>query len=200
MKIAIHETAVRRGITPQFLGVNRYHKEKFNMPSKRGLYICYNEFVDVDGTRSKIRDFGEETCAIKGHNCDVPERCDTYSICFALDGDSQTFNDRQKETFLEILDDFPDAELSLHRLLQPNRTCPGKLITLEYLKGLRRETEDEEKRRLLKRYISLLDTLVGLYGRLVNLYKNEKLLNDFYGNNRKRAFNGIATYRGFNRK
>lgn len=158
--LAIHHTAVYRSSSPQLLAVDRYHKDKWGMKSSLGWFIGYNEFVDVDGSRTKTRAWGEETVANKGHNCDVPSRCDTYSVCFALDGDLQDLTAAQENTFRKIRAEHPNSELTLHKLIQKDRTCPGQRITLSYLKSL--NTEDQQKKLIedLQRSLDALKILV----------------------------------------
>jgi len=159
--LCVHETNVTRTNTPQLNAVNRYHKEKWNMISSLGWYVAYNEFVDIDGKRTKTRKFGEETMAQKGFNCDVLKRCTTYSVCFALNGSTQTFNEAQTRSWKEIVAEYPKSEITLHRNLQPNRTCPGKLITVDYLKGLLLPKEDQDKKQI-ENLIKYRDILMGI--------------------------------------
>lgn len=174
--LAVHETLVARTSQPQIYAVNKYQCEKFNSLAKSGWYITYNEFVDVDGTRTKIRPFGEETVAVIHHNCATPDTCDTYSVCFALSGDIQTFNVAQIKAWQEIVKEHPEAEITLHRNLQANRTCPGKLITVDYLKNLlpspdKTPIADVDKVDMAQ-YMSILDyakkILTGLLSTLQN--------------------------------
>lgn len=173
-KIVIHNTAVKRTNAKQFRGVNNYHREKGYPLSSLGWYAGYNEFVDIDGTRTKTREWGEETMAQVGHNCDIEARCDSYSVCFALDGSTQTLNNAQIKTWREIRRVYPNAEITLHRDIQENRTCPGKLITSDYLENILTDepltNEDEWKRKNIAEQIKLIDTIVGL---LVKLVKRE---------------------------
>lgn len=169
VRIAVHNTAVSRTSSPQLLGVNRYHKDKWDMKSSLGWYVGYNEFVDVDGKRTKCRKFGEETIANRGHNCDVPDRCDIYSVCFALDGERQQFNAAQEKSFRDILDENPEWGITRHADIQENRTCPGSLITQDYLMSLvdnpdnkaEKEEEISKKQRSFDKFLLLLRILLG---------------------------------------
>lgn len=165
--LCVHETLVKRTTQSQIYGVNEYHKEIWKSQAKNGLWITYNEFVDVDGKRTKVRSFGEETCAVVGHNCAPGGPCDTYSVCFALAGDFQTFNEAQIKTWREIVAELGESsEITLHRNLQAGRTCPGKLITVEYLKNLlptHDTTPLEDVRKIdAAQYMSVFDGMKAL--------------------------------------
>jgi len=145
-QIAVHHTAVRRTNSKQLRGVDRHHRDKFGMLSSLGWYVCYHEFVDVNGQITKCRMDTEETCANRGHNCNVPEKCDTYSVCFALDGDTQTFNEAQIKAWRKI-EKRKNLKTVLHKDIQVNRTCPGRRITLEYLDGLLSDDRDNNQEK-----------------------------------------------------
>ena len=137
--IAIHHTAVSARTTPyQLWAVNNYHKSKWNMVSSLGWYVGYNYFIDKSGITTQTRSHTEETMANKGHNCDVPERCDTISICMSGDFNIETPSEAQIASLRRIIDRlqvmYPDAEIVGHRDIQRNRTCPGRLLTMDYIK------------------------------------------------------------------
>lgn len=159
--ICVHHTAVANNGYPQLDAVNRYHRDKDwgggwkqPAPSSLGWYVGYNEFVDVDGTRTKTRVFGEQTIAVRGHNCDVKKRCDTYHVCFA--GGNEPLNSRQLATWLKIKNEFPEIEIVGHRHLQNNRTCPGDEILNQVTAN-----EDAEKEAMIRQLqFRLLDLLL----------------------------------------
>lgn len=161
-QLAIHHTAVKRTGQPQILGVHNYHAQKWGSLSSLGWFVGYNYFVDVDGFITQCRTLDEETIANKGHNCDVPERCDTVSVCFALDGATQVFNKGQEDAFRTLRDKYKGLKLVLHREIQANRPCPGALITQEYLQGLLSDDPDNtaEKQEEIKRLRSTIKALL----------------------------------------
>ena len=130
-----HHTAVKRTSTPQLYAVNKYHKEKNwgteehpyyqTSPSKRGWYITYNEFVDVNGLRVKTRLKGERTIAVRGHNCG-DSKCDTYHVCYACG--NEPLNEAQERTRNQILNEQSHLTVVRHRDLDKTRTCPGDYI------------------------------------------------------------------------
>jgi len=162
--VAIHHTAVSNNTQPlQLWAVNRYHQGKWNMKSSRGWYVGYNYFVERGGVLTLTRSIGEETIANKGHNCDIPERCDTISICMAGDFNKELPTKEQQQTVKKLIktltDTYQDIEIKGHRDLQANRTCPGLLITDGFLKDLAKEEppEDAEKAQQIAELQSKLD-------------------------------------------
>lgn len=178
--LAIHHTAVSRlSGNSQLNGVNAYHKQKWNARSTLGWYVGYNRFIDVNGAFTETRVIGEETIANRGHNCDIEQRCDTISICLAGNFNSELPSDVQIKVLQDqialIQKGYPDIEITFHRDLQANRTCPGKLFTKEYLKirilqeVKKPDTVDKEKAEKiaeLMEKISLLTILLNLWKRL----------------------------------
>ncbi len=138
--LALHETGVARSVSLQRRAVNEYHKNQFGMLSKMGWWIGYHTFIDTDGSLTRCREYGEESAAIKGHNCDAPERCDTISVCVAFNGDKELLSDvqvkRLREYAFEVKAIYPDIKFTYHRNLQANRTCPGLMISDEYLSSV----------------------------------------------------------------
>ena len=138
--LAIHHTAVSRmSGQSQLKSVNTYHKNKgwSDRPSILGWYVGYNFFIDVNGKNTHTRGIGEETFAVVGHNCNVPEKCDTISVCLAGNYHVETPSDPQiaslRAFIYEMVQRYPNIEITFHRSLQANRTCPGDLFTREYL-------------------------------------------------------------------
>src|SRR3990167_2414527 len=156
--LALHETAVSRSVTNQLRAVNQYHKDKFTMQAKSGWWIGYNDFIDTSGSITHIRDIGEETAAVQGHNSD------TISVCVAFNGNREYPSDEQLKTLRnyisKIRGQYPDIQVVFHRDLQKNRTCPGALITTEYLENVilgkyeSRGGEDYEKERKIRQIAS----------------------------------------------
>lgn len=173
--IAIHHTAVSRETQrSQLLPVNRYHKGKWGNKSSIGWYVGYNYFIDVNGSLMQCRKVGERTIAQSGHNDD------TISVCLAgnfnqeLPLDVQT--DRLRDFIKNMKARYPQAELTYHRSLQANRTCPGKLFSDEYLQRvvLRRLAENDEAD--VEKYVQIsklskqLDVLISLIKRLLSIF------------------------------
>jgi len=170
--IAIHHTAVSRfEATSQLQAVNRYHKEKWNSKSSLGYYVGYNYFCDVDGTITQTREVGEETMAQKGHNC-IGGSC-AISIGIAGDFAQELPADAQIEAVRDLLSElqatYPNVPVVGHRDLQADRTCPGVLMTPEYIRvrllgEVPPTPPDEEARKeaLRKQLREVQITLIGL--------------------------------------
>lgn len=168
-QIAVHHTAVGRNGLPQLYAVNRYHKQKWGMKSSLGWYVGYNFFVDESGVITQCRSLEDETVANVGHNCDVPERCDTISVCFSGNGDVERLNTRQEQAWREFIENYPNLKITLHRDIQANRTCPGTLIDVEYLNGLLDEdpNNDKEKQEEIEKLQRQIDVLRSLIKKLL---------------------------------
>lgn len=173
--LAIHHTAVSRDKqSSQLMPVNRYHKGKWNFKSSLGWFVGYNYFIDVNGSLTYCRKIGEETIAQKGHNLD------TISVCLAGNFNSELPNDKQVSRLQAFLKDTVKRnigiEITYHRKLQANRTCPGKLFNDEYMSRviLKEETvpdpEDKEKSEQILKLSTQLDTLIALIKKLLSIF------------------------------
>ncbi len=183
--IVLHHTAVSRDKQKnQLQPVNTYHRDKNwgttanpwyqPNPSSLGWYVGYNYFCDVNGKRTNTREIGTETIAQTGHNCDVPKRCDSVSYCMAGNFNNELPNESQLKDFRKFVSEmeelYPNIRVVFHSDLQKNRTCPGKLITKEYLKSVMLkkviyasddvDKEKEEEILKLKKKIITLEYLV----------------------------------------
>lgn len=169
--ICLHHTAVKNTGSPQLWAVDRYHKNKWNMISKYGWYVGYNYFCDTDGRRTQTRALNEETIANRGHNCDVPARCDAISYCMAGDFRVETPNKKQEDDFWKFLREmrrlYPDIIVVGHRELQKDRTCPE--LPQDYIDKFNKESpkEDTEKEEIADLY-SQLDFIRSLLIKLMN--------------------------------
>jgi len=176
--IALHHTAALNTLTPQLYAVDRYHREKWNMLSKRGWYVAYNYFCDVDGTRTQTRTVGEETIAQISHNCDVYERCDTISYCMAGDFRYQkptTAQERDFQAFVaEIRIQYPAVRVVGHRQLQEGRTCPElpESYIEQFNKKKELDSEDAIKKEKIQELQSRLDTLRAMVAKLFAVIKS----------------------------
>ena len=174
---ALHNTAVSyTDVKNQLWSVNNYHKQRWGMKSALGYYVGYNGFIDGDGTFTQTRLIGEETISVKGHNCDRPFTCDTVHFCFAFNGDREVLNQAQRKTLKRLyngeinlkvtISDFDITKLEdkFHRDLQANRTCPGKLVTYNYIKDILKDETMSHKEDLdnLQKKLTLIELLKKL--------------------------------------
>ena len=165
---AIHNTSVSRALNPlQFESVEREHKRKWNSLSSLGYYTGYNRYTEPDGTRYETRAIGEETIANIGHNCDIPDRCDTISHClggyFKVENPTIHQINDVLDGFYEARKEWPGIKLVQHSDLQPGRTCAE--LSPTYLQSWLTEEDDcgEELARAKKErdiYKNAFHTLV----------------------------------------
>lgn len=176
-QIAIHHTAVSRTTNKvQLYAVNRYHKEKWNMKSSLGWYVGYNFFIDSDGTITQCRSLDEETVANKGHNCDIPERCDTISVCLSGNFDQEYPSEAQNASLRRFLLERPTLSVTFHRDIQKSRRCPGRNMTHEYISSLTKiiTTYEMEKAEKIKALQSQLDALRKVVDELIKIILKRK--------------------------
>ena len=175
INLCIHHTAVSHALqATQLYAVNRYHKQNFNMASRTGWYVCYNDFIDVSGTTTHTRDYDEEACAVVGHNCDIQARCDTISVCVAGNFDIEYPTQAERVALVSYIERmrarYPNIFVTFHNKLQAERTCPGALFTNDYLRGLQTPPADLAKTEV-ERLGKQLDTLRALLARLLALLR-----------------------------
>ena len=138
--IAVHHTAVSRGVQPlQYDAVDNFHRRKnwgtavnpWYQPSASSLgkWGGYNVFVEPTGQRQWYRRYGEETIAQRGYNCTSLGNCAVLSYCMAGDfrvekptafqvSDLVMFVDEVKAAYPNIM-----LEVQQHSDLDANRTC-----------------------------------------------------------------------------
>ena len=152
------------------------------MKSQRGWYVGYNYFIDTDGTVTQTRNHDEETIANKGHNCDVPERCDTISICLADNYNQTTSIDiNQYWALSDLIEELQCQYKNTltvvgHRDLQKDRTCPGFNFTKEKIEDLdqiqclqsNNDKEDDEKEAQIRILQATLDSLRAALRRMLS--------------------------------
>jgi len=169
--IAIHHSGVsRKNNSNQFWSINAYHKEKFNMKSRLGLYGGYNFLIEPNGDIKQYREVGEETAAQKGHNHDAISICLTGDFNIEMPTDEQINTLRGKILSLKNSFAIPLSHILPHRELQENRTCYGNLLADDWAQKLIERPleplEDMKKKELLKYQLSLLQKLLELLKQL----------------------------------
>ncbi len=185
--IAIHHTggyefnkyASTRNLTVEQL--NNAHQLRFNFKSSLGSYIGYNFFITSDGEVFQARSIGEETAAQKGSNLN------TISICLAgnfiinpLDNkmvDEPT--EEQKKTLVTLLVGLLDGTHS--HVIAAGSKITAKLYNIhphrffsptECYGGLPDNWARELVSVVYKERIGILQTLLSLYTKLVELYRS----------------------------
>src|SRR3990167_623579 len=175
--LAVHHTAALNTGKPQLYAVDRFHQQKWGMLSKKGWWVGYNYFCDVDGKRTNTREIGEETIAQIGHNCNVAERCDTISYCMAGDFRSQKHTEAQERDFREFVDEmrsqYPSITVVGHRDLQAGRSCPE--LPQEYIDSFNKilDSEDTLKKEKIRELQQVLDVIRSLVVKLLSLFNKK---------------------------
>ena len=176
--LAIHHSAVKRTSSPQLWAVDRYHREKWGMRSRLGWWVGYNYFIDVDGKTTQTRSWSEEQIAQRGHNCDVPTRCDTISVCLADNYHvSEVVSEAQNASLRDLIRDvkkvYPLIKVVGHRDLQESRTCPGlpEWYIDSYNDIQPNDPVDHEKQTKIKLLQARLDSLRALLNKLLDTFK-----------------------------
>lgn len=140
--IIIHCTDYPRSLmADQFLACDSWHKDRGFPKSSVGYYIGYHAMI----TGERIR-FARLDSDVGAHcNQIVDGKSMNYqslSICLGFDGDvemptAMEYALLQKQIWeWQRLYDIPDANVKPHRHYAKDKTCPGKLLTDEWLKEL----------------------------------------------------------------
>lgn len=174
-KICIHHTGDSRKNHPyQFLIVDNYHKQKWDMRSSLGFYGGYNYLIEPTGYCMQYRKEGEETAAVIGYNKDSIHICmaGDFNVEMPTTGQIETLKkmlfEKMKTYFLTIKD------IYYHRDLQENRNCPGDLIGKDWIKNLLEPAilppEDKEKvDNLIIQKMTIIQQILALIQRLKEL-------------------------------
>ena len=168
--LVLHHSASKDTGRDQTSAVNQYHKEKWNFISSLGYYGGYNYFMSGKGKITQFRKDGEETAAQLGNNHN------SISICCQGDFNVDLPSEAQKRSLRSFLEEkqaeYPNAKLVLHRDIQENRTCPGKLFTHELLTELLAvDIEDELKDQEIKRLMGVIAQKDRIISYLIDLIK-----------------------------
>ncbi len=135
--LVVHHTAVSRNKNPdQFNATNIYHRDKnwgtvlnpAKAPiSKLGYYVQYHYEISAAG---KVRQARMED-EIGWHVGNFNDRA--LGICLDLNGDVELPTPEQtgalKELLIKLKGRYPNAKIVPHRILLPNKSCYGKLLS-----------------------------------------------------------------------
>jgi hypothetical protein len=140
----IHHTAVG-GDTPQFYAVNRYHKSLGFPRSSLGYYVGYHYMIGKNGNVVQARLHSD----IGAHTIGWNDR--SIGICLSGNFNVEQPPQAQLEA-LRALTEKIGLPVDLHRQRQVNRTCPGRLFTLELLQEPT-DAVDNEKEKMIRMYL-----------------------------------------------
>ncbi|MBI3631902.1 MAG: N-acetylmuramoyl-L-alanine amidase [Candidatus Vogelbacteria bacterium] len=125
--VAIHHTEIRASNNShQLESVNNFHHSRFNELSFLGKWGGYNILIDVDGTVTWFRVYGEKTAAQLAYNFSV------FSICLAGNFDIDMPKPPQIRALVSLLYNYPDLIIAFHRDFA-DRKCPGENLSKNWL-------------------------------------------------------------------
>ena len=175
-RIFIHTTSADYNkVNPQFLAVNRWHKNRFGYyyneqtkevvaPSSLGYYGGYHILIEKNGKEFRYREDREETIAVRGHNRS------SLSVAMAFDGDRQLPTTEQVETLKKRLQKWSEKynicltrieTVGPHRLVNNRKSCYGKLLSddlaIKLFQPIKKDKEEKLKEENTK--IQLTDRL-----------------------------------------
>lgn len=147
--IVIHHSATFKSQTPDNAerSFNENHKNRnfgtaaqpaSAIVSRAGWFIQYHWVVYGDGTKRRYREDDE----VGYHASNLAINQDGIGICLSLNGDVELPSDAQIATLKALLGDItkqyaiPPFKTHPHRKFNPSKSCPGVLLTNEWISGL----------------------------------------------------------------
>lgn len=140
--ILIHCTDYPRNMMAnQFVACNNWHKDRSFPISSKGLYIGYH--VLITGDSSYIcRDDLEEGAHCNQNVNGLSMNFQSLSVCVGFDGDIEYLTAMeqallQKQIWAwQDMYKIPNKNVKFHRFYTPAKSCPGSLITENWLEDL----------------------------------------------------------------
>lgn len=137
--IVVHCSDVsNRDIFDQFNVINQSHKERFNQISILGDWVGYHRLITGD-KNYKCKEDWEEGCHTNQTVDGISMNLQSLGICIGFDGDveypTQKQYDLAKDQILSwmALYSIPRANVKMHRFYNTAKTCPGSLITQDWI-------------------------------------------------------------------
>lgn len=130
-RVIIHHTADSY-TGDQLDKVNAWHKERFEMKSKRGFWVGYHYLIEKSGEVIQTRELDEEGAHTKGWNLSA------IGVCLAGNFDLEYPAEKQMDSLKALFDSLFGrdklrlTDISFHREFK-NTNCPGLHFTDEYL-------------------------------------------------------------------
>ena len=123
-KSIVHHNAVKRCSLPRYTIDKNYHL------SLGWCDLGYHFYIEADGELKIGR-----WLVKRGAHC-IGQNTKSIGICLAGNFMVQKPTKAQTETLKKLLKELEYKEIGGHRIYQANRTCPGKLLSEDYLKSL----------------------------------------------------------------
>jgi hypothetical protein len=140
--IIIHGTDYSyRKLKDQFLACDGWHKDRYFPKSTLGWFVGYHRLI-TGGINYKAREDNEVGAHCNQHENGLSMNYQSLGICVGFDGDIEfpTLEDYallQKQVW-EWQDKYqiPPSKIKFHRAYATDKSCPGSLITDQWLKDL----------------------------------------------------------------
>lgn len=170
-------------INDQFTSINNYHRNVRAFPrSSLGYYVGYH--VLITGKQLyRCREDREEGAHCNKVRDGISMNFQSLGVCVGFDGDREM--PRSEEITLlraQLLEwqtryDIPDSEIYFHRDFDSAKTCPGSLVTRDWILALlhplpsEKASCDNELRTIIKakdEKISVLQSMIDFFARFIS--------------------------------
>ena len=177
--ILIHTSDVLTSVLKdQLSSINKYHQWRGFPKSFTGYYIGYHALVS-NGKLYRTREDTEEGSHCNQQDNGVSLNFQSLGICIAGDHDLETVSPQDLALLKKQVQEWqekyniPPERVVAHRKFTPWKTCPGTLLTDEWIKGLtiKKDSEQQKKIEEITKKIGLLNRLVELYRELLTIKK-----------------------------
>jgi len=174
----------------QFNNINTYHRDERSFPrSSLGNYVGYHALI----TGGRL--YTCKTDQDEGAHCNqvvdgLSMNFQSLGVCVGFDGDIEYMSAKHYEILQEVVwrwqdaYNIPNERVQFHRDYASWKTCPGTLITKEWLKMLltRPPTNPPQKIELcleenaiIKKQTEEIKTLKDLLNSIISWFKNIKI-------------------------
>lgn len=138
--IILHHSAVfANAKDDQFIGINRTHKDRFNLPSKStGFYVGYHYLINAAGKVTQCRADNE----VGAHCKEGDMNFKSIGICLEGNFDVQKMTDKQVFALRDLLKrlskkhGIAKERVYFHTNYAPYKTCPGKNVDRGFVRKL----------------------------------------------------------------
>lgn len=172
-----------RKMKDQFLACNNWHRDRQFPVSSKGLFIGYHRLI-TGGKNYECRLDTDEGAHCNQRINGVSLNFQSLGVCLGFDGDielpiPEEYSLLQKQVW-EWQDKYkiPNDKVVFHRYFAKDKTCPGSLITNQWLKDLLTRPQPIKEEIKLnqcideKKTIEELNKKVSWYESLINSLRN----------------------------
>lgn len=140
--ILVHCTDLSyKQLSDQLVACNGWHKDRGFPLSKLNWYVGYHRLITGD-RNYKTREDNEVGAHCNQHLNGISLNFQSLGVCIGFDGDVEYPTVIQIDLLKRQIQDWqvaykiPDDKVYLHREFATDKTCPGSLITKDWLKTL----------------------------------------------------------------